>query len=114
MGSITVTRRRVFRLMRKNALIFGDAVALSGGGVCARFRCESPACVSAKKARLFGPRLEGVPEEKNYFFRLARTESSWPAEPRSWLRLMMNFAYSSMKVLPTGRKSNSEGLSRKN
>src|SRR5690606_37198579 len=44
----------------------------------------------------------------------ARRSSSWPAEPRSWLRLAMNLAYSSMKIFPGGRKSNWPGLSRKN
>ena len=44
----------------------------------------------------------------------ARTAASWLALPSFSLRLAMNFAYSSMKILPGGRKSKSLGLSRKN
>ena len=39
-----------------------------------------------------------------------RTSSSWPAEPSLWFLGAMNLAYSSMKILPGGRKSNSLGL----
>ena len=58
---------------------------------------------------------EGRGSAEAYFAaRLLRRSSSWLAEPSRWLREAMNFAYSVMKILPGGRKSKSEGLSRKN
>ena len=44
----------------------------------------------------------------------SRTALSWPAEPSFTLRLAMKVAYSFMKILPGGRKSNCSGWSLKN
>jgi hypothetical protein len=49
-----------------------------------------------------------------YFFTKSRTSSRCPADPSFVAVCAMNLAYSSMKVLPGGRKSNAPGLSRKN
>jgi hypothetical protein len=43
-----------------------------------------------------------------------RTSGSVPADPSFAFLVAMNFAYSSTKILPGGRKSNSPGWSRKN